>query len=71
MKKKMYASIVIIVLSLIFTFMLFEQLSWYHFGDIPTNVVLYRLIIFFFILNIIIFSCYWLVIRHINKKNTN
>lgn len=37
----------IILLSLIFTFILFEIMSWYHFGDIPTTIVLIRLVICF------------------------
>lgn len=36
-----------IIISLIVTFVTFETLSWYHFGDIPTTVVSVRLIIFF------------------------
>lgn len=69
MKKMIYVLLVIIFFSIIFTFVLFEQLSWYHFGDIPTNVVLYRLIIFFIVLTISALTCYLLVIKNINKKN--
>ena len=29
------------------TFVFFEAMSWYHFGDIPTRIVLIRLIGFF------------------------
>ena len=66
MKKKILIFLFIIVLSLAFTFILFEQLSWYHFGDIPTKVVLYRLILFFLILNVFILGIYWVIIR--NRK---
>lgn len=47
--KKALITIGIVILSLLITFITFEALSWYHFGDIPTQVVLIRLIIFFII----------------------
>ena len=45
--KKFVAYLGTIIISLIVTFVTFETLSWYHFGDIPTTVVSVRLIIFF------------------------
>lgn len=45
--KKFVAHLGTIIISLIVTFVTFETLSWYHFGDIPTTVVSVRLIIFF------------------------
>lgn len=37
-----------LILAIIVTLFTFESLSWYHFGDVPTKVVLFRLIIFCF-----------------------
>ena len=71
MKKKILIFVFIIVLSLAFTFILFEQLSWYHFGDIPTKVVLYRLILFFIIINIFILLIYWAIISNKKTKKDN
>ena len=48
MKKSLIINIATVFVSLIVTFFIFENLSWYHFGDIPTKVVLIRLIAFFF-----------------------
>jgi hypothetical protein len=45
--KKFVTYLGTIIISLIVTFVTFETLSWYHFGDIPTTVVSVRLIIFF------------------------
>lgn len=45
--KKFVTLLGTIIISLIVTFVTFETLSWYHFGDIPTTVVSVRLIIFF------------------------
>ena len=45
--KKFVTHLGAIIISLIVTFVTFETLSWYHFGDIPTTVVSVRLIIFF------------------------
>ena len=71
MKKNILISIFIIILSLAFTFVLFEQLSWYHFGDIPTRVVLYRLILFFLILTIATLGIYLVIIRNKQRKKGN
>ena len=45
--KKFVTHLGTIIISLIVTFVTFETLSWYHFGDTPTTVVSVRLIIFF------------------------
>lgn len=49
--KKHLVDLVICIVSLVITFVLFEALSWYHFGDMPTTKVLSRLIIFFILIN--------------------
>lgn len=38
--------IVILVLSMLITLVTFVAMSWYHFGDVPTNIVLLRMIVF-------------------------
>ena len=45
-------------ISVIITLTLFEMLSWYYFGDIPTIRVFLRLIIFFIIIYVIILNIY-------------
>lgn len=65
--KNILTGIIICILSLIITFITFENLSWYHFGDIPTRVVLFRLIIFFIIVVAIITGII-LVINKLRKK---
>lgn len=45
--KKFFVNIGSVLISLAITLFVFENLSWYHFGDIPTTVVSVRLIIFF------------------------
>lgn len=47
--------LLISMVSFIITFTLFELLSWYHFGDIPTDAVAYRLMLFFILTNIFIY----------------
>ena len=47
--KKNILYFIAVVLSLLITFVFFELMSWYHFGDIPTKVVLVRLIAFFLV----------------------
>ena len=70
MKKNLLVFLGIIILSLITTFIVFEQLSWYHFGDIPTKIVVNRLIVFFIISVILIFWLCLLIIKklQVNKK---
>lgn len=56
----------LIILAIIITLITFETISWYHIGDIPTPIVLIRLIIFFIIVSItltIIFN----IIKRIKK----
>ena len=45
--KKVIWVIIALILSAVITFVLFEAMSWYHFGDIPTKIVLIRLIGFY------------------------
>ena len=42
------------ILSLIITFLVFENMSWYSFDNIPTKVVLLRLIIAFVLIEAVI-----------------
>ena len=55
-------------ISAIITFVLFEALSWYCFGDIPTIRVFLRLIIFFTIIFILLFKIYDLIKKKIDKR---
>jgi len=48
--KKFLIGVGIVVLSLLITFITFDSMSWYNFGDVPTKLVLIRLIIFFVIM---------------------
>lgn len=52
--KKIITGIIVCIISLGITFATFETLNWYHIGDVPTEVVLFRLIGFFIIVNIIL-----------------
>ena len=54
-------------ISVIITFVSFEALSWYIFGDIPTIRVFLRLIIFFSILYLIILKSYNFIIKKKKK----
>ena len=62
--KKNILYFIAVVLSLLITFVLFELMSWYHFGDIPTKVVLVRLIAFFLVVAVLLIS----IVAFINKK---
>jgi hypothetical protein len=42
--KKALSIIIPVLVSIIITFVLFEALSWYHFGDVPTTRVVFRLL---------------------------
>ena len=55
-------------ISVIITFVLFEALSWYCFGDIPTIRIFLRLIIFFAIIYFMILKAFNLIVSKINKK---
>ena len=52
--KKILIRIGIVLLSLLITFIIFDSMSWYNFGDVPTKIVLIRLIIFFVIIVVIL-----------------
>ena len=52
--KKTLPVIVLTILSLLITFFLFEIMSWYDFGSPITRVVLFRIIICFVIIFIIL-----------------
>ncbi len=62
--KKVVLCLGTIILSLIVTFVTFETLSWYHFGDVPTTVVCVRLIICFCIIECLLI----LTVALIKKK---
>ena len=62
--KKNILYFIAVVLSLLITFVFFELMSWYHFGDIPTKVVLVRLIVFFLVVAVLLIS----IVAFINKK---
>lgn len=52
--KKIITGIIVCIISLGITFATFETFNWYHIGDVPTEVVLFRLIGFFIIVNIML-----------------
>lgn len=58
----------LILISLIITFVVFQNLSWYNFGDIPTKVVKLRLVIFFIFVLFILTSLYFIIKKIILKK---
>ena len=62
--KKNILYFIAVVLSLLITFVFFELMSWYHFGDIPTKIVLVRLIAFFLVVAGLLIS----IVAFINKK---
>ena len=62
--KKNILYFIAVVLSLLITFVFFELMSWYHFGDIPTKVVLVRLIAFFLVVAGLLIS----IVAFINKN---
>lgn len=62
--KKYFMYIGAIITSLIITFVVFELMSLYHFGDIPTKVVLIRLIACFCLLSGLSIS----IVALINKR---
>lgn len=64
--KKNILYFIAVVLSLLITFVFFELMSWYHFGDIPTKVVLVRLIAFFLVVAGLLIS----IVAFINKKKS-
>ena len=64
--KNYVVDLIICVVSLAITFLLFEILGWYHIGDMPTTMVISRLIIFFIIINVVLTGIVVLV-RKIKK----
>ena len=65
--KKNILYFIAVVLSLLITFVFFELMSWYHFGDIPTKVVLVRLIAFFLVVAGLLIS----IVAFIKKRKLN
>lgn len=65
--KKTLPVIVLTILSLLITFFLFEIMSWYDFGSPITRVVLFRIIICFVIIFIILLGLMLLVKKIKNK----
>ena len=66
--KKIILGILVCIISLGITFATFETFNWYHFGDIPTEVVLFRLVVFFIITNIILTGFILLIQNKAKKK---
>ena len=65
--KKVLSGLCVCILSLIITFVTFELMSCYHFGDIPTKVVTLRLIVFFIFITIILIG----IIILVKKRKNN
>ena len=65
--KKTLPVIVLTILSLLITFFLFEIMSWYDFGSPITRVVLFRIIICYVIIFIILLGLMLLVKKIKNK----
>ena len=65
--KKSIMILIALLMSALITFIIFEVMSWYHFGDVPTKIVLIRLIAFFCVLVGIFIS----IISFITKKIKN
>ena len=59
--KKILLVVVDIILSLLITFFIFEIMSWYDFGSTITSVVLFRIVICFVIIFIILLGLMLLV----------
>ncbi len=66
--KRTILIIIAILLSAVITFVFFEAMSWYHFGDTPTKTVLIRLIGFFLALSGISIGTIALITK--NKKQS-
>lgn len=62
MKKASIVFITLVATGLL-TLILFDAMSWYHIGDIPTKVVLIRLIGFYCVLSGITLSTIVLIIK--------
>ena len=59
--KKTLSVIGIVILSLLITFFIFEIMSWYNFGSPITSVVLFRVIICFLTIFIILLGIMFLI----------
>lgn len=66
--KRLGIVLITLIATAIITFVFFEIMSWYHFGDIPTRVVLVRLIAFYCAVSGIAISTIALLTR---KKDKN
>lgn len=66
--RKILTILIPLLVSVLITFVFFEAMSWYHFGDIPTKVVLIRLIAFFCILSGILISIVILITKKRKRK---
>lgn len=62
--KKFLIYVGTVILSIAVVLFIFDMLSWYHFGDIPTRVVLIRMIICFCAIEGLL-NC---IIAFINKR---
>lgn len=62
MKKASIVFLTLVATGLL-TLILFDTMSWYHIGDIPTKVVLIRLIGFFCVISGIALSTIALIIK--------
>lgn len=65
--KKILPVIGTVILALLITFFIFEIMSWYDFGSPITSVVLFRIIICFLIIFIILLGLILLIKRQRNK----
>lgn len=65
--KKVLKAIAFIVVALLITFIVFQNLSWYNFGDIPTKRVKLRLFIFF-LLVLFTLICLSFIIKKLSFK---
>lgn len=70
MMKKVIVALGIVSLSLLITFVTFETMSWYHFGDMPTKIVLLRLVVFFVVMVAILTGIVLLVNKLKSKGNS-
>lgn len=63
--------LIISIFSIIITFIVFQVMSWYNFGDIPTIRIFLRLILFFIIIYTFMLKIYNFIVKKINitKKN--
>ena len=65
MRKKI-CSIGIFVISLFATFIIFELMNWYHFGDTFTKAVLFRFFLFYCFLTLVIMAL--TVLKNVGQK---